>query len=338
MNFIGTYDLTANTGMTAPDRPRTYWVGIDEAGYGPNLGPLVMSAIVAQRTADKAVPDIWTDIPGISRTNASDENTRLLVDDSKIIMSRADGLAWLDRALVAIAGTINHGVIYSNNKDYWNAAFGPDIWGGSELPRWSDPEDVPFCLGIDATNPGMLIAQNDWLIHAAQTKVVGPEQFNNLLGSPQNKAQAHSQVFLQLMEWLQTIVRPGDHVHLVSDRHGGRKFYMSLLLDGFMDSWVERLHESAELSHYHLVYKEVTYDAKFQVKADRTNGFVALASMVSKLMREKWMDQFNAWFARRIPDLRPTAGYPVDAKRFAADIESYCKDQRISKEFWWRLK
>ena len=26
------------------------WVGIDEAGYGPNLGPLVMTAVVAEST------------------------------------------------------------------------------------------------------------------------------------------------------------------------------------------------------------------------------------------------------------------------------------------------
>ena len=24
------------------------WVGIDEAGYGPNLGPLVMTAVIAE--------------------------------------------------------------------------------------------------------------------------------------------------------------------------------------------------------------------------------------------------------------------------------------------------
>ena len=37
------------------------WVGIDEAGYGPNLGPLVMTAVVAAGPDDRR-PDLWGDL------------------------------------------------------------------------------------------------------------------------------------------------------------------------------------------------------------------------------------------------------------------------------------
>ena len=32
------------------------WVGIDEAGYGPNLGPMVMTAVVAESTEAPSAP------------------------------------------------------------------------------------------------------------------------------------------------------------------------------------------------------------------------------------------------------------------------------------------
>ena len=48
-------------------------------------------------------------------------------------------------------------------------------------------------------------------------------------------------------------------------------------------------------------------------RADQCDGLVALASIVSKTVRELWMDVFNEYWRGRIPGLRPTAGYPSDA-------------------------
>ncbi len=56
-------------------------------------------------------------------------------------------------------------------------------------------------------------------------------------------------------------------------------------------------------------------------RADGGNGLVALASIVSKTVREVWMDVFNAYWLVRVPGLKPTAGYPVDAARFRRAIE-----------------
>ena len=46
---------------------------------------------------------------------------------------------------------------------------------------------------------------------------------------------------------------------------------------------------------------------------------VAVASMVSKYLREILMMRLNRWFLDRLPGLRPTAGYPVDAARFLTE-------------------
>ena len=46
----------------------------------------------------------------------------------------------------------------------------------------------------------------------------------------------------------------------------------------------------------------------------------ALASMTAKYLRELHMIQFNAYFQARVPGLKPTAGYGLDAWRFLDDI------------------
>ena len=58
-------------------------VGIDEAGYGPNLGPLVMTAVVAE-APDERPPDLWNDLSA-TVCRAGGDAQRLWVDDSKAI-------------------------------------------------------------------------------------------------------------------------------------------------------------------------------------------------------------------------------------------------------------
>jgi hypothetical protein len=48
------------------------------------------------------------------------------------------------------------------------------------------------------------------------------------------------------------------------------------------------------------------------------------------------MDVFNAFWQSLIPGLRPTAGYPVDARRFRRDIERTALEREIAPAVWWR--
>src|SRR5437762_3576896 len=75
-------------------------VGIDEAGYGPNLGPLVMTA-VALRLPDAAIEcDAWQLLAAGVRRHGERDDGRLVVADSKLVYSTSRGLAHLERTVL----------------------------------------------------------------------------------------------------------------------------------------------------------------------------------------------------------------------------------------------
>ena len=50
------------------------------------------------------------------------------------------------------------------------------------------------------------------------------------------------------------------------------------------------------------------------------------------------MDVFNAFWTSRLPDLKPTAGYPLDASRFRQAIDQLARDLDLHPDLWWRRK
>ena len=58
------------------------------------------------------------------------------------------------------------------------------------------------------------------------------------------------------------------------------------------------------------------------MKGDGKHAPVALASVLAKTVRELFMESLNTWFAEQVPGVRPTAGYPQDARRFLEDVAS----------------
>src|SRR4051812_12328859 len=77
-------------------------VGLDEAGYGPNLGPLVQAAVAARVPA--GVECLWTCLARGVRRAADPDDGRLLIDDSKLVYAGPNGLARLERGVSAVAG------------------------------------------------------------------------------------------------------------------------------------------------------------------------------------------------------------------------------------------
>ena len=63
---------------------------------------------------------------------------------------------------------------------------------------------------------------------------------------------------------------------------------------------------------------------------------VALASMTAKYVRELAMAAFNAHWTTLAPELRPTAGYPLDARRWRGDAAAALDRCGIPADAFWR--
>jgi hypothetical protein len=162
---------------------------------------------------------------------------------------------------------------------------------------------------------------------AIRADVVEPLRFNRLVRRYDNKSQATSRLAMSL---LRGVWEPGEDALIVADKHGGRNRYDTLLSDTF-GLPVECLTEGADRSIYRIGRGEL----RFQPRAE-IHGPVALASMTAKYLRELAMHQFNRFWQDLISGLKPTQGYPVDAKRFRDAIADEQRRLDISNDFLWR--
>ena len=74
-------------------------IGIDEAGYGPNLGPFVMTAVACQVPDALAGADLWRALAPAARRDGEKQDGRLLVADSKVVYSPTRSLLGLERGV-----------------------------------------------------------------------------------------------------------------------------------------------------------------------------------------------------------------------------------------------
>lgn len=318
------------------------WAGIDEAGYGPNLGPLVMTAVVAEGP-DETSPDLWNDLaPAVCRAGGPAE--ALWVDDSKRLYKGGAGLDRLEAAALAII--LSTGRPAPATLAGLLDALGAGSLIEAELHHWLEAgADPPLPLAADRAREriGSILARKPlegapWRITAARTVVVGPTGFNAGLATFESKAAVHFAAFSRLLRWLWDDLPEGESLQVRADKHGGRHYYLGPLGAAIPEAWIDRGVEGPDLSAYSLREGGRRLDLRLQPRADADDGFVALASILSKSVREWWMAAFNAHWCACLPGLKPTAGYPGDASRFRAAIEAACLARGLGPEVWWRSR
>jgi hypothetical protein len=227
------------------------------------------------------------------------------------------------------------------------AAVGAGLPQATELDRWRDASgggvswpSGPWLEGLRdrLTSKPLEPVDGSWHIAGVRSVVLGPERFNRRLAILESKARVHFTAFRELLAHAWDLAADGRPTTIQGDKHGGRHYYFEGLVEAFAGTWIDRGPEGPELSQYTLRGSGRTMSLSLSPRADGRHGLVALASIVSKTIREVWMDVFNAYWICRLDGLRRTAGYPGDAMRFRSEIEPLARARGLEPDLWWRRK
>ena len=338
-------------------------IGIDEAGYGPNLGPLVIGASVWVAPSDQWIDGCLEILAPEFRAEPWRPNSDFIpLGDSKKIYKPGLGLDGL-RAGVDFLGTPSlKGTASTSFTSMLLHSLASDDAGRVETQPWYSPR---FDDAIT-----MVVASETEVERSARRKleslglqclglkarVIDEEEFNRVVALAGNKSTALSEWSVGLIaDCLRQYCNANDQtgasvqrIEVYCDRHGGRKRYapvLSHVLGSSSNSevvstdhpvWFDVLEENSQCSRYQSRWLGREMTIQFRVQGDSLFPSAA-SSLVAKLLRELLMVRLNRFWREAVGEtLRPTAGYPVDAARFAEDIRAVQSRLGVPTSRWWR--
>jgi len=299
-------------------------VGIDEAGFGPLLGPLVVSSSTFSLPGHLLKSDLWQ----ILRKSLSNRRKRLagrlLVTDSKKAFSKSLGIKHLQRTVLASLKCL--GEEPSTLAELMGVLCPSCFERLSDYPWYDNTGNRPLSTDVADRDIASSVLVED--LDANGMKLLDVKSccldvayYNQLVAATKNKANVLFSTTSRLIQ------RAFDHfsqddLHIIIDRQGGRMRYRKNLQRLFDDLELRILHESPTISSYELQAHRKRMRVHFVVGADGRFLPVSLASMVSKYLRELQISNINRYFIGFNGDLKPTAGYWKDGLRFIEDIKT----------------
>lgn len=309
--------------------------GIDEAGFGPLLGPLVVTG-VAFRVPDHHLDRcLWTALRSSCTNRPRRSMRRLAVADSKAVFRAAEGLAQLERTVLVTLAAAGH------RPSSWRSLLdvvAPDMSATLDQYPWYAQADLslPVCpeSGDIGTRSNALkhefkAAQVEFL--GAFTEPLDVRAYNRQVAGTRNKAVVLLGLTLRIISRIAKAC-PRERLRVFVDRQGGRTHYRDPLMTSLSGEAFTIVEETDARSAYRLDWAARACEIDFSVDGDARHFPVALASMYSKYIRELFMRRFNDYWSARVAGLKPTAGYYTDAMRWLADWEAAPEATAVDRE------
>jgi ribonuclease HII len=297
--------------------------GIDEAGFGPILGPLIVSSSMFSLPDELIGADLWQVLRKSLANKRKRIAGRLLVVDSKKAYSKSLGTKHLERTVLSCLKclgqeptTLTELILLLCPDCLERLSDYPWYKGAVNCRIASDPVDIALASSVLADD----LAANGLNLIELKSCCLDVAYYNKMVSSVKNKARV---LFTATSQLIQDAFHnfAGDGLQIVVDRQGGRVHYRATLQRMFPDMELKILFESPSASSYELQAGHKTMRLYFIVGADERFLPVSLSSMVSKYLRELLVANINRYFTGFHSDLRPTAGYWKDGLRFIRDLK-----------------
>jgi ribonuclease HII len=317
-------------------------IGIDEAGYGPKLGPLVMTSAACRVPDALAGANLWQILRRAVRRQRSTADGRILVEDSKVVYTTARGLHDLETGVLAVLpilrnhdeACLTHCIDSLCPTSHAELHGEPWYAGTSTLPVSAPAAEVARAAA--RFERACRNRQVGWgPVHSI---LVCPSRFNQVTEQAGSKAAVLALALADLVRANQELEGADEPAYFFVDKHGGRNCYAAMLQQALPEGFVLVQEEGSARSVYSVLALKRPMRLVIEPRADQRHFCVALASMISKYLRELLMLEFNRFWQEHVPGLKPTAGYPGDAARFYDAIRPTMERLRIAEPVIWRQR